>query len=185
MSIYLDGISVAGGPEEVKKELRKCARKGVEKKMKCSLNKTKYMAVKTGKEKEEDISEQVKAVKIQRTEKYKYLRITINEERSLKGHIVELKRKCETINWEIQIIGSRNEVGKEEIRVQLKFFEACFIPAGIETWGYIKKKEMKELQRIRGNDLKILFKLPVSTTYTGILMEREYGLQNRKYKMQH
>ena len=40
--------------------------------MKYSLSKTKYMVVRTGKEKREDISEQVKAEKIQKTKKYKY-----------------------------------------------------------------------------------------------------------------
>ena len=138
MSVYMDDISVAGEPEEVKKVIRKCARMEVEKKMKYSLSKTKYMVVKTGKEKEEDISEQVKAGNIQRTKKYKYLGITINEEGNLKGHIEELKQKCEAISREIEIIGSRNQVGKEEIRVQLKLFEACFMSAliyGIEAWG--------------------------------------------------
>ena len=37
------------------------------------------MVIKTGKEKEEDISEQMKAGNIQRTKKYKYLEVTINE----------------------------------------------------------------------------------------------------------
>ena len=60
--------------------------------MKCTLSKTKYMVVTTGKEKEEDISEKVKAGNILRTKKYKYLRITINEEGNLKRHIVELKQ---------------------------------------------------------------------------------------------
>ena len=39
----------------------------------------------------EDISEQVKARNIQIKDKYKYLRIIINEEGNLKGHIEELK----------------------------------------------------------------------------------------------
>ena len=107
----------------------------VEKKMKYSLSKTKYMVVKAGQEKKEDISEQVKAGDIQRTKKDKHLGITINEEGNLKGHTGELKQKCEAINREIEIIGSRNQVGKEEIRVQSELFEACFMPAliyGIE-----------------------------------------------------
>ena len=56
MSIYIDDISVAVEPEEVKK-IRKCARTKMEKKMKDSLSKTKDMVVKIGTEKEEDISE--------------------------------------------------------------------------------------------------------------------------------
>ena len=59
MSIYVDDISVAGGPEEAKKGIRKCARMEVENKIKYSLSKTKYMVVRTGKKKEGDISEQV------------------------------------------------------------------------------------------------------------------------------
>ena len=81
----------------------------VENKIKYSLNKTEYMVVKTGKEKEEDISEQVKEWNIQRTKKYKYLGIKINEEGNLKGYIEELKQKCEAISKEIEIIGSRNQ----------------------------------------------------------------------------
>ena len=56
MSIYIADVSVAGGPEEIKKrnvEMRKCARTEVEKKKKYSLSKTKFMIVKTDKEKEE------------------------------------------------------------------------------------------------------------------------------------
>ena len=128
----------------------------VEKKMKHCLSKTKYMVVRIGKEKEENVSEQVKAGNIQTTKKCKYLGITINEEGNLKGHVEELKQACEAISREIEIIGSRNQVGKEEIRVQLKLFEACFIPAlilGIETRGCLKKEEIKEMERIQGKAL--------------------------------
>ena len=40
MSIYMDDTSVAGGPEKVKKEIRKCTKMEVEKKMQYSLSKT-------------------------------------------------------------------------------------------------------------------------------------------------
>ena len=39
------------------------------------------MVTNTGNEKQEDVSEQVRAGSIQRTEKYRYLEITINEEK--------------------------------------------------------------------------------------------------------
>ena len=86
----------------------------------------------------------MKAGNIQRSKKYKYLGITINKEVNIKGYIEELKQKCVATNREIEIIRSRNQVGKEEIRVQLKRFEACFIPAliyGIEAFVYIKRKK--------------------------------------------
>ena len=61
--------------------------------------------------------EKKKAGNIQRTKKYQYLGITINEEGNLRGHIEELKQKCEAISRETGIIGSKNQVGKEDIRV--------------------------------------------------------------------
>ena len=146
ISIYMDDISVAGGPEEVKKGIRRCARMEVENKIKYSLSKTKYMVVKADKKKEEDIPEQVKTGNIQRIKKCKCLGITINEDGDLKVQIEELKQKCEAISKEIEVIGSRNEVGNKEIRVQLKLFEACFMPAliyGIEACGCIKNEEVK------------------------------------------
>ena len=45
---------------------------------------------------------------------------------------------------------SKNQVGKEEMRVQLKLFEACFMPAltyEIEAWRYIKMEEIMEAWR--------------------------------------
>ena len=120
---------------------------GSGKEMKYGLSETKYMVVKTDKEKEEHISEQVKSGNIQRTKKYKYLGITINEEGNLKGYIEELKQKCEAISIETEIIVLRNQGGKEKIRVQLKLLEACFMPAmiyGIEAWRYIKKRKQSK-----------------------------------------
>ena len=67
-SIYMDDISVAGESEEVKKGIKKWKCK--KKKMQYSSNKKKYMIVKTGKEKEEEISKQVTARNTQRTIKY-------------------------------------------------------------------------------------------------------------------
>ena len=48
-------------------------------------NKVQKYGVKKGQEKEVDISEQLKAGNIQRSNKYKYFRITINDEENLKG----------------------------------------------------------------------------------------------------
>ena len=174
MSIYMDDISAAGGAEQIRKGIRNCARMEVEKKMKYGLKKTRYMIMKTGNEKEEIIEEKVKAGKVQRTDKYKYLGIEMNEEGNLNGHIEYLKRKGETVSREIEAIGAKNQVGREQVRVQLKLLEACYIPAilyGIEAWGYLKKEEIKELERLQGKALKRIFHLPISTSNIGILME--------------
>ena len=69
MSICMDDISVAGGPEEVNKGIRKYAKMEAERKIKYSINKTQCKVVKTGKGKEEEISEQINTENIQTTSK--------------------------------------------------------------------------------------------------------------------
>ena len=50
---------------------------------------------------------------------------------------------------------------------------------GIEAWGCTKNEEMKKIERIQGKTLKRIFKLPLSTACTGVLMKQKYGLQDR------
>ena len=52
MSVYMNDIAAAGGIEEIKKGIRNCAKMEKQKKMRYGLNKTKYMTIKTGKERE-------------------------------------------------------------------------------------------------------------------------------------
>ena len=64
--------------------------------------------------------------------------MVINKSGNLKDHILELNRKCEVINRAISTIGSKHQVRKEEIRLKLKLYETCLMPAllyGFETWG--------------------------------------------------
>ena len=49
VSTYMDNISVAGGPEKVKKWKRKCAGMEVENKLRSNVFKNNHMVVKKGK----------------------------------------------------------------------------------------------------------------------------------------
>ena len=92
----------------------------------------------------------------------------------MKYHILELNRKCEVINREINAVGAKHQVGKEEIRVKLKLYETCLMPAllyGLEAWGKIDKDEMNEIEKIQGRALKRIFNLPISASYIGLIME--------------
>ena len=40
-----------------------------------------------------------------------------------------VNKKCEVINWEISAIGATHQVEKEEMRVKLKLYETCLMPA--------------------------------------------------------
>ena len=46
-----------------------------------------------------------------------------------------LNKKCEVINREINALGAKQQVGKEEIRVKLKLYETCPIPALLYGYG--------------------------------------------------
>ena len=128
MSVYLDDIVAAGEIAKIRKRIRNCAKIEEEKKIRYGLKKnTKYMMVKTGKEREEIVQEKVKSV--QKTEAYHYLGITINEEGNLEEHMKVIARKCEAIGRKIDAIGAKNQVGKEEIKAKLKLFGTCLMAA--------------------------------------------------------
>ena len=102
------------------------------------------MIVKTGRA-EEETTETVKAGRIQRTDKYKYLGVTISIDGQLTENIKKLNSTCDIINLEICAIGAKTQVGKEEVRVKLKLFETCLMPAllyGMEVWERLPKAEI-------------------------------------------
>ena len=173
MSVYMDDIATAGGTAEIRKGKRNCAKMEKEKKMRYGVKNTKYMMVKTGKE---IVQEKVQPGAVSKTETYHYLGITINEEGNLEERLKVIARKCETICRKIDAIGAKNQVRKEEIRVQLKLSDICLMTVltyGIEAWAKIRSVEMREIEKIQGKTLKRIFQLPVSTTCTGIIMETE------------
>ena len=144
MPVFMDDIATAGKAEHIRKGINNCARMEREKKISFGLKKTKYMIVKTGREEEEEINETVKAGRIQRTDKCKYLGITISTDGQLTEHIKELNTRCDIINREICAIGAKTQVGKEEVRVKLKLFETCLMPAllyGMEAWKNCQKQK--------------------------------------------
>ena len=159
MSVCMDDISAAGGIAEIRKGIRNCAKMEKEKKMRYGLKKTKYMMLKTGKDRKEIVQEKVKSGKVQKNETCHYLGITISEEGNLEQHIKVKARKCETISRKIDAIGAKNQVGKEEIRVMLKLFDTCIMTAlyGMEAWTNIRSVEMREIEKIQGKTLKGYF----------------------------
>ena len=147
MPVFMDDIATAGKAEHIRKGINNCARMEKEKKISFGLKKTKYMIVKTGRE-EEEVNETVKAGRTQITVTYKYLGMTMSADGQLAEHIKELNSRCDTINREICTIGATTLVGKEEVRVKLKLFERCLMPAlvyGMEAWKKMSKVEIQNL----------------------------------------
>ena len=102
------------------------------------LKKTnKIMIVRTGKGEVEQIQERVQQGTVLETDKYKYLGRVINTEGNLKDHIQQMWQKSNKI-LQINARGAaKSQVGTEEIRVKLKLFELCLMPAilhGLAAW---------------------------------------------------
>ena len=90
----------------------------------------------------------------------------ISTDGQLTEHIKELNSRCE--------IGGNTQVGKEEVRVKLKLFETCLMPAllyGMEAWKKLSKAEIQNIEKIQGKALKRIFSLPITTPYIGLVIE--------------
>ena len=77
----------------------------------------------------------------------------INKSGNLKDRILELNKKCEVINREISAIWAKHQVGKEEIRVKIKLYETCLMPAllyGLEAWGKQIKMKLIKQRKFKG-----------------------------------
>ena len=151
---------------EISKGIRDFAKMEKEKKMMYGLKKAKYMMIKTGKERIEIVQENVKSGAVRKTETC--------HERNLEEHIMVIATKCETMSMEIGSIGTKNQVGKEQIRVKLKLFDTCLMTPltyRMEAWANIRAMGMRQMEKIQEKALKRIFQLPVSTTYTGIIMK--------------
>ena len=57
-------------------------------------------------------------------------------------------------------------MGTEEIRVKLKLFDSCLMPAilhGLAVWGRIMTRGIEEIERMQNKALKQLLQVPMST----------------------
>ena len=97
----------------------------------------------------------------------------INKSGNLKDHILKLNLKSEVINREISAIGAKHQVGKEEISVKLKLYEACLMSAllyGLEAWRKIHNDQVNEIEKVQERALKRIFRLLITTSNIGIIM---------------
>ena len=108
MPVFMDDIAAVSKAKDIRKGIQNCRRMEIEKNMIYGLKKTKYMVINTGKDPKEVIEERVKEGVVQETDICKYLGMAINKSGNLKGHILELNKKCEVINREISANGAKN-----------------------------------------------------------------------------
>ena len=138
------------------------------------LKSTKYMIVKAGHVNNQEITEEIKAGKKERKTTQKYLGIIVSEKGDLGDHIKEKTKSATKILAQIMTIGSQCRVGSESVRVQLELYDKCAYSSifyGTHAWGRIKREEEKELEKLQSDMLKRILNLPLSTPYTGVLIE--------------
>ena len=120
MPIFMDDIAATGGAEDIRKGIRNCRKMEIEKKMEYGLTKTNIVVIKTRKSITEKIEEEVRAGKVKETNKIRYLGMVINSEGNLKDHIQQVETKTNNISREIKVIGSKSQVGSEEMKVKMR-----------------------------------------------------------------
>ena len=131
---------LGGEKAAVRKIIRKTRQLEIQKKYTFGLNKTKYMVVETGTEKEEEIKENIERGM---ANEYKYVGLWLNSEceGDLKTHIV---KKTKSIMGEVN-------VGDLFICTRLFLYEACIIPSllyQIEMWGSPSQERRIEAARV-------------------------------------
>ena len=110
-------IMAAGDHNYVNKAVNSCRNMEETKKFTYGLKKTGYMIVKTGHANNQEIIEEVKAGKIERTMTQKYLGIIVNEKGELENHIKEKTKSATKILAQIRTKCSQCRVGSESVRV--------------------------------------------------------------------
>ena len=123
--IFMDDVMAAGDHDHVNKAFKSCRIMEETKKFTYGLEKTKYMTVKTGHVNNQEITEEVKVGKMERTTTQKYLGIIVNEKGDLEDHIKEKTNSATKIFAQIMTIGSQCRVGSESVRVQLELYDKC------------------------------------------------------------
>ena len=172
--VFVDDVMSAGTAEEIRSAIRNFAEMEKRKKFTYGLKKTKYMIMKTGREKEEKIEENVKEGVVEETDEYKWLGLLLSKEGNLLLHIKNKKKKMKGQVAAMKSLASFSNVGHTFVSVRLNLYEPCIVPSmlyNIEGWTELSKEEITKLESIQLSALCSLLHLPKTTPYLGLLHE--------------
>ena len=114
--VYVDDILGIGNCKTVENVIRNTRRLEEDKKIRFSRKKYKYMVIKSGKGKIEEIKESVKEGIIERTDGYKYLGWWFSEAHNIRRLLHEIKSRTGYMVREIKIMGDKIRVGRHEVK---------------------------------------------------------------------
>ena len=191
--VFVDDVMSAGTAEEIRKAIRNFAEMEKVKKFTYGLKKTKYMVMKTGREKEEIIAEGVREGMVSQTDEYRYVGLLLSKEGNLLLHLDDKKKKMKGQVVAMKSLACYFNLGPLFVSVRIELFDMCIIPSmlyNLEGWNELSKEELKKLESIQHSALCILLHLPKTTSYLGLLNElgmwkMEERLMYRKIMLYH
>ena len=98
--------------------------------------------------------------------------MVMNTKGNVKDHMHGLRQKSNKV-LEINTIGAKSQLGTEEIRMKLKLFELCLMPAmlhGLAAWRRILTREIDEIE-CKAKRSNSLLQVSISALTAGLLME--------------
>ena len=187
--VYVDDILGIGDCKTVEKLIRN-SRRLEDKKFRFSRKKIKYMVIKSGKGKIEEIKEPVKEGIIERIDEYKYLGWWFSEASNIRRQIQGIKSRSGYIGREIKIMGDKTRVGRHDGRIQKMLYEKVVLPTITYNMESTTNKEMEDMEMIQGKMLRKIYKVPPSTPYWGLLIELgmrpiEYIIHSKRLMLYH
>ena len=122
---------------------------------------------------------------IEKTTEYKYLiGMWFTEDNNMFKHIQEVEHKIEHMVEEIKRAGHESVVGSKEAMVQSMFYEKIIVPTlthNMELTTNMSSREYKELEKLQSKAIQMLYGMPRSTPYWGMLFE--LGLNPLEYEV--
>ena len=133
--------------------------------------KSKIMIV--GRDKDND-SFKLGQMLLQKTDKYEYLGVTLNNKGNLSDHLKQVKGKCEaTITQTILDVARNRQLRGREMQTILKLHETCTIPTllyGTEAM-IPTEKELGNFESTHNNIMKRILDTPPTTSQELINLE--------------
>ena len=115
------------------------------------------------------------------------------EDNNMFKHIQEVEHKIEYMVKEIKRAGHESVVGSKEAMVQSMLYEKIIVPTlthNMELTTNMSSREYKELEKLQSKAIQMLYGMPQSTPYWGMLFELElnpleYEVQYKRVMLYH
>ena len=177
--VYVDDLLGVGDISTVEQVIANTHRIEEEKKFKLSKKKSKYLVTRKGKDDEQPVRVIIKEGMIEKTTLVFGLRkITTC------SNTQEVEHKIEYMVKEIKRAGHESVVGSKEAMVQSMLHEKIIVPTlthNMELPTNMSSREYKELEKLQSKAIQMLYGMPQSTPYWGMLFE--LGLNPLEYEV--